>query len=196
MGSTLDYASGEVGRPRWFWPDRRTWTIFICVLLPVVIVSATLRVVHGYRVRAASLTSLEGDQKSYADGREVQIVTVGNANDRTSLVLVLHYSTADRARRVMKPGRVYSTDDPVEGLLSSSSVITKSPPDPEVSGVWVDGRRRQMSDRMLVIYISDKVAATDIAVSEAEQAAFLNDARDLDPLLFVEKWIEPRVRVH
>src|SRR4051812_10570751 len=108
MGSTLDYASREVGRPRWFWPDRRTRTILIGVLLAVVIVSAALRAVHGYRVRAASLTSLGGNQKSDRDGREVQIVIAGNANDRTAVVLVLHHSTADRARRVMKPGRVYS----------------------------------------------------------------------------------------
>ena len=83
----------------------------------------------------------------------------------------------------------------MEGLLSSWRVTTHYPPDPQVSGLWVDGRR-EVSDRMLVIYISDKLPATDIAVGEADQASFLNDARNLDPLLFVEKWIKPRTRVH
>jgi hypothetical protein len=193
MGSTLDYASREVRRPRRYWPDPRTWKILIGVLLSVVIVSATLFAVHRYRVHAASLTSLGGNQKSFPDGRDVQVVIAGNANNRTAAVLVLHYSTADPKRRVMKPGRVYSTSDPMEGLLSSWRVITHYPPDPEVSGVWVDGQRRQVSDRMFVIYVSDKLPATDIAVGEADQASFLNDARTLDPLLFVEKWIKPRL---
>jgi hypothetical protein len=196
MGSTLDYASREVRRPRRFWRDPRTLRIFVGVLLSVVIVSATLSVVHRCRVNAASLTSLGGNQQSSADGRDVQVVIAGNANDRTAVVLVLHYSTADPKRRVMKPGRVYSTSDPLEGLLSSWRVITHYPPDPEISGVWVDGQRRQMSDQMLVIYLSDKLRATDIAIGEADQAAFLNDARNLRPLLFVEKWITPRIRIH
>jgi hypothetical protein len=196
MGNTLDYASREASRARRFWPNRRTCTILIGVLPTVVIVSATLVAVHRYHVDAASLTSLGGNQKSSPDGRDVQLVIAGNGNDRTAVVLVLDYSTADPNRRVMKPGRVYSSTDPMEGLLSSCRVTTHYPPDPQVSGVWVDGRRREVSDRLLVIYISDKLPATDVAVGEADQSAFLNDSRNLGPLLFVEKWIKPRIRAH
>lgn len=101
-------------------------------------------------------------------------------------------STVDPARRVLQPGRVYSSHDPIEGLVSSSRIATHYPPDPGASGVWVDGRRRQVSDRLLVIYISDKRPATDITIREADQASFLADAESLDPLLFVDKWIKPR----
>jgi hypothetical protein len=117
----------------------------------------------------------------------------GNANDRTAVVVVLHYGTPDRRRNYGVPGRVYSSNDPIEGLLSACRVDTSYPPDPVESGVWVDGKRRLMSDRLTVIYISDKVSATDVAVGEGEQDAFLRDARSSDPLQFIEKWIQPRL---
>ena len=108
MGNTLDYASREARTPRRFWPNRRTCTILVGVLLSVIIVSSTLFTVHRNHFNAASLTSLAGNQKSYADGRDVKLVIAGNGNGRTAVVLVLHYSTADPNRRIMKPGRVYS----------------------------------------------------------------------------------------
>jgi hypothetical protein len=158
----------------------------LIVLASVVAVSLILLRAQRYRQRAASLTSLAGGKHSYADGRDVQIAIAGNGNERTAVVLVLHYSTVDPQRRKGVPGRVYSTRDPIEGLSSSWRLTTSYPPDPIVSGVWIDGRKLSVSDRLSVIYISDKVPATNISIGEGEQGAFLADARQLDLLAFVE----------
>ena len=188
MDTMLDYAGQDVRVPRRFWADPRTWKITTAVLLVVVIVAGTLLYVYRYHVNSASLTSLGGNQKTYSDGREMQIMIAGNENRRTAVVLVL-----DAKRRVIGPGRSFLSSDPIEGLQSSYRLITTYPPDPKASGVWVDGRRREVSDRMLVVYISDKLPATDITIGEADQALFVDDARTLDPVQFVEKWIKPRL---
>lgn len=193
MDSTLDYAGRSAETLRRFWPLPRRWKISIGLVLCVVVVSATLFKVHHYRVLAASLTSLGGNQGSSPDGRKVQIWIAGNANHRTAVVLVLQHITADPKGRVLEPVRVYSSSDPIRGLQSSWRLRTRYPPDPAASGVWVDGQRRRVSDRLLVVYLSDKQPATDIAIREADQATFLADAGSLDPLLFVDKWIKPRL---
>lgn len=156
-------------------------------------VGAAVFRVHEYHRRAASLVSLGGGRRHYADGRDVEIMIAGNANDRSAVVVVLHYGTIDPRRNYGVLGRVYSSNDPIEGLLSACRVDTSYPPDPVESGVWVDGKRRSVSDRLTVIYISDQVPATDIGVGEGEQDSFLNDARRSDPLQFIEKWIQPRL---
>ena len=137
--------------------------------------------VHRHRVRAGSLVTLGGTERQYADGRGVKIVIAGNANDRTSVVFVSHYGTPDPARQRVRP------------FLSGGEVKAHSPPDPDASGLWVDGRKRRVGDALTVIYMSEKLAATDVSIPEGEQPRFLDDARQLDPLRFVEKWITPRL---
>jgi len=62
-----------------------------------------------------------------------------------------------------------------------------------VSGLWIDGRKRPVGDSLTAIYISDKLPATDLPIPEKDQPQFVNEARTLEPLSFVDKWIKPRV---
>src|SRR2546421_2862301 len=61
-------------------------------------------------------------------------------------------------------------------LASQASMVAHDPPDPAQSGIWIDGRRRQLPPTLMVIYISDKVPATQIAIPLGQQARFLEEA--------------------
>jgi hypothetical protein len=152
----------------------------LSTLLIVVGVSAAIAAYlsHRYRIAAESLTSLTVNGNSYADGREVYIQIAGNALGRPSVVLIQHHTTPD-------PKRV--TPD----LRSELQLKLHYPPDPSHSGLWIDGQELRIGDGLHVLYVSDLTDAENIEIPPARSASFLSDAASLDPLQFVDKWIEP-----
>lgn len=147
-----------------------------------------------WQFRSEALVSRGGQKQLYPDGRGVEIVIADNDFGETAVVLVLHCSTIDPERRVLPEGRVFSSDDPIGEFKSSYRVVTHYPADPSISGVWVGGIKRDTGHGLVVVYISDQQSATDIVIPTQEQSAFVNDARELDPLEFIEKWVPLQVR--
>lgn len=173
---------------------RSSWIAFIAVL-GVAAAIICVAAVRQHARWAASLVSDGGQQVAYSDGRDVRILILGNANRRTAVVVVLHHGTPDPRRRVAAQGRMQSSDDPLDSLRSSVKWTTQYPPDPDVSGLWVDGRKLRVGDALTVVYVSDTLPATELAIPEADQATFLSDATSLDPLAFIDRWITPKLLV-
>ena len=163
-------------------------------LSTILIVFAVLSVGLAYYVadqqrKAKCLVSRGGLQQVYADGREVEIVTAGNALDRTIVVVVLHYSTKNPKRLILEPGRTYSSNDPIEGLQSSYRLTSCWPPDPNASGLWIDGIRHSVGNELTCVYISDRTEATIIEIPANDVETFLDNIGEIDPLRFIDKWI-------
>lgn len=167
----------------------------VILVVGFALLAAGLFVYHQHRQRilAAALVSQGSQQYMYPDGRDARIYVVGNANGRTAAVLVFYRGTADPRRREVHGEATYSTSDPLDGLKSSVLVTTHYPPDPDQSGLWIDGRKRVVGDDLSVIYVSDELSATEVAIPAIEQNGFIDDARKLDPLRFIDKWLQRRL---
>ena len=146
-----------------------------------------------WRNGSESLISRGGQQNFYGDGRGVEIIIADNDYKETRVVLILHGSTIDPERRSLN-GKVYTNHDPVGDLKSSGKLVTHYPPDSSISGLWVDDKKRNLKQGLNVVYISDKQTATEVLIPKENQIEFVSDARNLDPLMFIEKWITLRVR--
>ena len=142
-----------------------------------------------HSIHSESLTSLGGTKQIFSDGRAVEIHIAGNELDETKVVIVAHIATVDPERNVLKPGVVYSSHDPIGDLKSAYTLTTHYPPDPDISGLWVDGVERDIRDGLTVVYISDLQQATDVIIFPEVQESFLKDAREMDPLEFIGKWM-------
>lgn len=152
----------------------------LSTLLIIVGLSAAIAAYlsHRHRIAAEALTSLTVNGSSYADGREVHIQIAGNALGRPSIVLMQHHATPD-------PKRVTSN------LRSELQLKLHYPPDPLHSGLWIDGQELRIGNGLQVLYVSDLTDAKNIEIPPAMSTSFLSDAASLDPLQFVDKWIEP-----
>lgn len=112
--------------------------------------------------KAKCLTSRGGRRRSYRSGKEVEIITAGNALDRTVVCLILHYSAENPDRMVLKPELTYSSNDPIPDLQSSCRLTTCWPPSSKTSGLWIDGNRYSIGKELTCVYISDKIKARRI----------------------------------
>jgi len=116
------------------------------------------------------------------DGRAFHIQIGENARHEARVVLIEETSN-------LRPGSYPSSFH----LASETSLVPHDPPDPTQSGIWIDGRRRQLSELLMVVYVSDKLPATQIAIPLGQQRRFLEEARSSDGFAFITKWIEPRL---
>lgn len=146
---------------------------------------------HRYRVAAEALTSLSVNGRTYADGRAVHIDIGGNHLGRKTVVLIHHVTTRDRKRLELVPGKTYSGFPPMPNLKSEVRIQTHYPPDPRVSGVWIDGQKQHVGRDLLVVYVSDLSAAEKLEIPSENESEFVADASKLDPLKFIDKWVEP-----
>lgn len=160
----------------------------------ILLLAIVLAVGWRYGVQKAKqlsgvLDSQAGQQRIYSGGRAVEILIGGNREGETKIVLVLHKSQADAEYPVS--GKIYSSANLVNGMRSSYQFTVN--PDPEVSGVWIDGKKRDLTNGLTVVYISDQHQATDVTIPIADQQTFVADAHSMKALPFVEKWILPRL---
>jgi hypothetical protein len=146
---------------------------------------------HRYRIADRALTKLSVNDGGATDGQEVRIRIAGNSLGRSRVVLIQHLATPDRQRLKLIPGRTYSNNDPLPNMKSDVRLKLHSPPDPAVSGVWIDGREQELGSDLLVLYVSDLAVAERLDVPAERRGDFLSDAASLDPIQFVKKWIEP-----
>lgn len=66
-------------------------------------------------------------------------------------------------------------------------------PDPNVTGVWIDGVKRRLGSPYLIIYMTADRKAIDVPLTEAERDVFAAEARNTSDLFaLVEKWVRPR----
>jgi hypothetical protein len=160
----------------------------------VLLLAIALAVGWRYQVRrikqlSGALYSQTGQQRIYSGGRAVELIIGGNQQKETNIVLILHKSHADAEYPVS--GKVYSSENLVNGLRSSYQIAAH--PDPELSGVWIDGTKLDLTNGLTVVYISDRHQATNVTVPLADQKRFVADAHSMQALPFVEKWILPRL---
>ncbi len=158
--------------------------IGICV---VTVAVGSIAAWQWYGITRQAITGL------YASKQPDFEVMIGiNRFDQSMCVLIGHNTSYD-PHAPLEPGRVYSSEDPVEGLLSSGRITASYPADYENSGLWVDGEKRDLSNGLVVVYFSDKHRATDLMIPEDEQDAFIEDAQNLSKSKFIKKWITPRL---
>lgn len=173
---------------------RRTKIISVFIFIGLIVAGGiSSYVLRNRSIGKEALVSLGGQKVIYPDGLGVEIIIAGNDDDRTTVVVLLHCSTIDPSQNELAQGIVYSSDNPVGDMKSTYTVTTHYPPDPAISGLWVDGQKRAIGDGLTVVYISDKQAATPLEISAQQQEAFVNDAREMDPLEFVKKWVPSEV---
>ena len=153
----------------------RLSTLFIVVAVVGAVVAYTA---HRYRMATEAVTSLTENGRSYPDGREVNIEIGGNPFGRSLVVLVRHVAMPN-------------TERTAANLKSELQLKLHYPPDPSISGLWIDGREQRIGYGLRIVYVSDTTTAEGIEIPQDQQAAFLSDAATLDPLQFVDKWIEP-----
>jgi hypothetical protein len=171
---------------------RKVWLSVVAVAIIHVGVVSVLLMRRAER-RYNSLTKLWHQQQSLDDGRDYEIIKGGNEAGDVRVIVINHYTQVDPQRRVLVPGVKYSSSDPIRGLKSSASVVTCFPPDPQRSGLWVDGRRWPLNKPLRVVYASENAPAVEIPIPSGEREQFLRDATAMDGLQFIAKWIEPRV---
>ena len=143
--------------------------------------------------RYNSITKLWQRMESAADGRDYEITTGGNEAGEKRVMLIIHYTRVDPRRRVMVPGVKYSSSDPIPGIKPSGSVVARYPPDPQRSGLWVDGRRWRLTRPLTVVYATENGPAVEVVIPDEARDAFLRDAETMEGFAFISKWIEPRV---
>ena len=166
----------------------RLSTVFIVLALlsiPLAYYAADYR----NKERAFRYQSVRTNQ--YQDGRQIDIEWSRNGHDQTTAVVVTHYSTTVPEEVPILLGR-RSSRHPIKGLLSNYKLAAGIPSLNNNSGLWINGKRREVGNNLTCIYISDKTKAIEIDISPRDTAAFLNDMRELEALLFIEKWILPQ----
>lgn len=146
---------------------------------------------HRHRTATEALTSLSVNGRTYADGRAVHIDIGGNHLGRSTVVLIRHVATRDQKRLEVVPGKTYSGFPPMPNLKSELRIQTHYPPDPRISGVWIDGQKQHVGHDLLVVYVSDLSTAEKLEIPSGSKSDFVADAAKLDPLKFVDRWVEP-----
>ena len=176
-------------------PMRRLFTILIVVVAACLLFALAYRwhTAGARRTGADALVSRAGQKHLYPDGREVEIIIAGNNADETAVVLILLYSTVDPSRTMSRAGTIWSSNDPIKGLQSTWKLVTHYPPDPSQSGFWVDEVPREIGNGLTAVYISDQQPATDLMIPEHKQQSFVDDAGAMDPLKFIDKWVQPEI---
>src|SRR6478609_4940823 len=131
-------------------PSLAAWLFVLAVIwLSVTAVSLW----RGY-LRAPSrdnaITRIVERHNRLADGRAFHIQIGENQNHVARVVLIRESPNMPLV-------------NPMSAKLASEvSMIAHEPPDATQSGLWIDGRRRQLSPTLMVVYVSDKIPARQV----------------------------------
>jgi hypothetical protein len=140
-----------------------------------------------------AITSLGNPMQLGPDGRHVRLLIGGNEYKETRIVLIAHRDAIAPNWNEIDPRTRFSTDDPVLGLKSQANLVTSYPADPEKSGLWIEGEKQTLEDGLNVVFISERLPATRVAVSPEEEEQFLDGIYEADLYHFIDKWVMPRL---
>jgi len=175
-----------LARPK-FLHDHTSLAVWLFVLASVWLSVTAVFLWRGF-VRGPSMdnaiTRIVERHNHLSDGRAFHIQIGENRRQIARVVLV------------RESANMPLTNPDSAKLASQASMIAHDPPDPAQSGIWIDGRRRQLPPTLMVIYISDKIPATQIAIPPSQQTRFLEDARTADGFDFIAKWVRKALLQH
>ncbi len=167
--------------------DHTSIALWLFVLAAIWLSVIAVMLWRGFMITPSTenaITTIVERHNRTTDGRAFHIQIGENAHHQARVVLIRESSNLPLGSY---PGSFR--------LASETSLIAHDPPDLKQSGISIDGRRRQLSESLMVVYVSDKLPATQIAIPLGQQVRFLEEARSSDGFAFIAKWIEPRPEV-
>lgn len=183
-------------RPRGFFLRTSSLTAWLVLLVAVwlaVLLFALLRGPSRLPVANAAIVVVHTHPFFAPDGRECRIQVGEDDHQAARVIVVQHLTTPD-------PSLADTTADTRPGtgpmdtrLRSRVTLVSLYPPNAQRSGLWIDGIKRSLVTPLTVVYVSDKLPATEIVIAPTQQPRIIEDARWLDGFSFIAKWISPRL---
>jgi hypothetical protein len=181
---------------------RSLW-ILVTAVAAAITAALVLHVIERSRTLRTSLASswfwLDHDQ----DDHSVDITTYENSAHETKFVLISHLAMTDDERATEKLNsrreQINSNSTFIElGNLevtrSSFKGVVCDVPNPEASGVWIDGRKLPNDGDLVVAYTSETRPATIVAIPAGEREAFFYELwHSKSPFAWLDRWIVPRL---
>ncbi len=166
--------------------------IWVSLLVIGVVFFGGFKFHDNHKLKSLSLTTLGGNDKLIEGGAEIKISILGNSYKDDKFIIIRQISPKNPTANMPFNGVTsWSSNSQLLGLKSSFKCITHHPEDPKVSGVWIDGEKQEIENRVRIFYISDTIKAFEVPYKDEDEADLLSDARSMNPFEFVDKRIKP-----
>jgi hypothetical protein len=171
------------------------WLILLAIVW-LTVVGFALWKRTGIFTHSSVITSVLDRPTIKADGTACRIQIGRNEMHAVRVILIRQHTLPSTLWPTSLSSPTGSATRPATAaaLKSQAVLVGEQPPDPVRSGLWINGVKHPLKERLTVVYVSDVVPATEVHIPAELQDAFIYDAENSeDEFACVTKWIMPRL---